>query len=220
NLGKNILGGTTPTEKISDVGIFEGKIPTGILGPSPLPKEEKVIVPKITPPRTVTIPKEKKVIVPKITPPRTVTIPIEKEITLEKTLPFTKTITIPKEKEEVISKVSPVTALATPQVTKQKTIQKTTQVPKNIFLTPTPTPTPTRIRGFPLITPIKLSRKRKTIKKVMLRTPRTGGYYAYGKSKGKWKRLNKVPVKKSRARDIGSYLTDTSLSLGSSLKRQ
>lgn len=64
----------------------------------------------------------------------------------------------------------------------------------------------------PFFPKLKREVKKKVIKKKVVKKPVGLGWHTFGLSKGKRLRLNKVPLKKSKAKDLGAWLIDTSTS--------
>lgn len=198
--GENIFFGAAPTGITEDMGIIEGKIPTGILEP--------VVTPIIQPPIEDVIP----FITPIVTPEVEV-IPKEEEKIITPTAPVVVESILTTELDKIITTTIPEVRLDTLQARKQIFAPVTEVI--SIFKPISPPTIVKPVIGFglgfkiPDLTWIK--KPKKAVKRVK-KAVKKPGYYAYAKSKGKYHKLNKVPVTKSRAEDIRNYLLDTSLS--------
>jgi len=132
--------------------------------------------------------------------------------TKEKTKEAFKTISETKLKTllDTREKQKQLIALKQAQVLKQALEQKQRlAAPPSLITKPSIKPSfrfgfPTIIPSFKTLTPSARARVLKAVEEKV-------GYNVYAKHKKKWEKLNTVPLKKDLAKDLGSYVTDTSL---------
>jgi len=135
-------------------------------------------------------------------------------------IPITSTALAPQLKTEVISKQAQATTTTTGSLEPVEPIVDPIVDPiidPVVIKPPVIKPPKTIIPIIPI--PFILDGKKKKKKKKPIPVPKGSGYDVFVKSKKQFHKANINPIKKNKAKDLGSYVTDTTLSATYKIKR-